>query len=144
MKHNATLRPDKCELGQPKVKWLGNIYPKDSILPDPKKCQIIKNWPFPKCTADVKSFLQTVQFNRKFLDGQSSKRSYPELTELLRALTKKNAWFIWNTESSAFKEIQKRLCYTTVLASWHKTPDETVRRLQPYWNPSNTCSSIWN
>ena len=35
---NITLRPDKCYLGKPEVKWFGNIYSKDGMSPDPDKC----------------------------------------------------------------------------------------------------------
>jgi len=67
-KKGLTLRPDKCKLGKPQVKWFGNVYSKDGMSPDPDKCKIIKEWPEPKSIADVKSFLQTVQFNSKFLE----------------------------------------------------------------------------
>ena len=38
-----TLRKDTCLLGQPKVKWFGNIYSKDGMSPDPEKCKVIKD-----------------------------------------------------------------------------------------------------
>ena len=75
-----TLRPDKCEIGMPEVKWFGNIFSKDGMSPDPEKCNIIKQWPRPKSAKEVKSFLQTVQFNAKFLGGNEGEESYPELT----------------------------------------------------------------
>ena len=109
-KKELTLRPDKCELGKPQVKWFGNVYSKDGMSPDPDKCKIIKEWPEPKLIADVKSFLQTIQFNSKFLAGREGEKSYPDLTEPLRLMTKKNARFVWGLkESSAFQEIKKRL-----------------------------------
>ena len=111
-----TLRPEKCHLGQPQVKWFGNIYSKDGVSPDPDKCSIIKNWPAPTSNAAVKSFLQTVQFNAKFLGGTPS---YPELTAPLRELTKKNSHFTWGPQQqSAFEEIKKRLCSDRVLVPY--------------------------
>ena len=95
------LRPDKCHLGQPQVKWFGYIFSKDGMSPDPEKCSIIKNWPAPKSSSEVKSFLETVQFNSKFLGGKPGELSYPELKEPLRALTRKNARFVWGTRESA-------------------------------------------
>ena len=82
-----TLRKEKCIFGQPQVKWFGNIYTKDGMSPDPEKCQIIYDWPEPQSCTAVKSFLQTIQFNAKFLHGEKGELSYPELTEPLRALT---------------------------------------------------------
>ena len=104
---NITLRPDKCYLGKPEVKWFGNIYSKDGMSPDPDKCEIIRNWPAPTCCSEVKSILLTVQFNVKFIGGETGEKSYPEVTEPLRALTKKNARFVWgHKEKCAFQEIQ--------------------------------------
>ena len=53
------------------------------MSPDPEKCKIIQNWPQPTSCAEVKSFLQTVQFNAKFLSGKGTDLSYPKLTEPL-------------------------------------------------------------
>ena len=76
------------------------------MSPDPEKCSITKNWPAPKSSTEMKSFLQTVQFNSKFLGGKLGELSYPEFTEPLRALTKK-ARFVWGTEeSAAFEELK--------------------------------------
>ena len=65
--NNITARPDECYLGKQEVKWFGNIYSREGMSPDPEKYAVIKNWPAPKSNKEVKSFLQTVQFNAKFL-----------------------------------------------------------------------------
>jgi hypothetical protein len=49
----------------------------------------------PNSGKEVKSFLQTVQFNAKFLGGSPGADSYPVVTEPLRSLTKKHAVFVW-------------------------------------------------
>ena len=78
-----TLHPDKCHQGQPQVKWFGYIFSKDGMSPDPEKYSIIKNWPAPKSSLEVKSFLQTFQSNSKFLGDKPDELSYPKLTEPL-------------------------------------------------------------
>lgn len=159
-----TLRPHKCHLGQPEVKWFGNIYSKQGISPDPEKCKIIKQWPAPKSNAEVKSFLQTVQFNAKFLRGGPGQKSYPELTEPLRALTKKYARFRWGQkEEDAFTELQERLCSERLLAPYDTSlklktrlyvdsspvgTQATVCQLhgidgEEYWRPVNHTSRAW-
>ena len=88
------------------------------MSPDPEKCAIIKNWPAPssckevKSFLEVKNFLQTIQFNAKFLGAEKAgEKTYPELTGPLRAMTKKNALFIWGpNEQSALQQIKDRLC----------------------------------
>ena len=118
--NDITLRPTKCHLGQREVKWFGNIYSKDGMSPDPEKCAIIKNWPAPVSCKEVKSFLQTVQFNAKFLGAEKpGEKTYPELTGPLRALTKKNARFVWgDKEQCSFQQIKDRLCSDRVLAAY--------------------------
>ena len=157
-----TLRPDKCCLGQQQVTWFGNVYSKEGMSPDPRKCEIIRNWPAPESTSDIKSFLQTVQFNAKFLGGEPGEKLYPELTEPLRVLTKKNARFIWgNKEQTCFNEIKNRLCSDRVLVPYdlsrntrlyvdsspvgtqatvaqsHEVNGETI------WRPVNHTSRAW-
>ena len=117
-RNGITVRPKKCHLGQPSVKWFGQIYSKKGVSPDPEKCRIIKNWPAPKNGSEVKSFLQTVQFNAKFMGGEAGESTYPELTAPLRNLTKKYARFRWGkTEEDAFEELKKRLCSDKVLVT---------------------------
>ena len=103
------------------------------MSPDPEKCDIIKNWPAPASCKEVKSFLQTVQFNAKFLGAEKvGEKTYPELTEPLRALTKKNARFVWGkNEQSSFQEIKDRLCSDRVLAAY-----DTERETRLYCDSS--------
>ena len=140
--NGITCRPDKCHLGQTEVTWFGNVYSKNGMSPDPEKCTVIGNWPAPKSCSEVKSFLQTVQFNAKFLGGEPGELSYPEITEPLRALTKKNAHFQWGPkEKRAFNTIKDRLCSSRVLVPYEA--DRKTRllcRLQPYWDPIHACS----
>ena len=116
---NLTLRLTKCFLGKPEVKWFGNIYSSKGMSPDPEKCMVIKNWPEPKSCAEVKSFLQTVQFHSKFLQGKPGEMSYPEITKPLRELTKKGSKFKWEKEQKhSFHTLKFRLCSDDVLAPY--------------------------
>ena len=91
--HGVTLRPDKCKLGRPEVKWFGHIFSKAGMSPDPEKCATIKDWPSPKSKKEVKSFLQTVQFNSKFLGSINGEgESYPDLTVPPQRLTQKTGF----------------------------------------------------
>ena len=107
------------QFGKPYIKWFGNIYSKDGMSPDPDRCKIIKQWHKPKSSAEVKSFLQTAQFNTKFLAGKYGDISYPELTKALRDLTKKNVRFHWGQEQEeAFQQIKNRLCSDDILVPY--------------------------
>ena len=103
-------------------KMVGNIYTKDGMSPDPEKCKIIKEWPLPKACNEVKSFLQTVQFNAKFLGGKVGQASYPEVTETLRILTRKNTQFFRRPDQAwAFQELKDRLCSDDVMVRYNTT-----------------------
>ena len=116
-----TLRSEKCSFGKPYVKWFGNIYSKDGMSPDPEKCKIIKQWPQPKSSAEVKSFLQTAQLNAKFLAGKHGDIPCPELTKSLRDLTKKNVRFHWRQEQEeAFQQVKDRLCSDDVFVPYNR------------------------
>ena len=51
-----TLCCEKCFLGQPEVRWFGNIYSKDEMSPNPEKCKVIREWPRTQSQADIKVF----------------------------------------------------------------------------------------
>ena len=160
--NGITLRPQKCYLGQTEVKWFGNIYSKEGMSPDPEKCKIIRNWPAPTNCSEVKSFLQTVQFNAKFLGGKPGESSYPDLTAPLRLMTKKNAHFRWGkVEQNSFEEIKNRLCSERVLVPYDTEKDTrlyvdsspigtqaTVTQAEiidseTLWRPVNHTSRAW-
>ena len=132
------------------------------MSPDPEKCKVIQDWPAPNSKSEVKSFLQTVQFNSKFLGGQAGEASYPELTEPLRAITKKYARFRWGErEESAFVEIKRRLISNRVLIPYDTSkPTRLYVDSSPvgtqaticqqheldgnlYWRPVNHTSRAW-
>jgi hypothetical protein len=66
-----TLRREKCHMGKAEVKWFGMIFSKEGMSPDPEKTAIIRTWPAPLTVRDVKSFLQTVQFNSAYLGAEA-------------------------------------------------------------------------
>ena len=127
-----TLRPEKCKLRKSEIKWFGYIFSEAGMSTDPDKCRVLKEWVRPESGKEVKSFLQTVQFNAKFLGGTDDQDSYPALTEPLRNLTKKNATFVWGTaQQRSFDEIKKRLCSERVM-----TPYDTERKTRMYVDSS--------
>ena len=101
-------------------------------------CAVIRKWPRPKSNAEVKSFLQTVQFNSKFMAGGPGELSFAELTTPLTALTKKNTRFIWGErEMPAFKEIKHCLCSDRVLV-----PYDTRLNTRLYVNSSHIGTQV--
>ena len=112
-----TLRREKCQLGRPEVKWFGMIFSEEGMVADPAKTEVIRRWPRPKTVKDVKSFLQTVQFNSVYMGAElPSEMNYPELTEPLRALTRRGRKFTWTElHQKHFDLIKERLCSDRVM-----------------------------
>jgi transposase InsO family protein len=80
----------KAEVLQDQVKILGHVVGVDGILPDPKKVEAIHNARPPKSKAEVRSFLGTVSYLRRFVPNFSS------MTTTINGLLKKGATFHWS------------------------------------------------
>ena len=60
------LRPEKCQLFQREVHYLGHVVNQHGIATDPAKISAAKDWKTPRCTQEVKSFLGFVGYYRRF------------------------------------------------------------------------------
>jgi hypothetical protein len=61
----------KSSFAQQEIKFLGHIVDKRGIRPDPKKIEAVQTWPVPKNVHDVRSFLDLVNYFRKFIEHYS-------------------------------------------------------------------------
>jgi hypothetical protein len=66
---NLYCSPKKTQLFRPEVKFLGHHISQDGIRSDNKKVAQVQDWPIPKSPRDVKKFLGTVQWMKKFIWG---------------------------------------------------------------------------
>ena len=120
-----TLRREKCHLGKSEVRWFGMIFSKEGMSPDPEKTAIIKNWPAPLTVRDVKSFLQTVQFDAAYLGAEEpGEMNYAELMAPLRELTRRQTKFTWTEKHQKhFEHIRERLVSDKVMVPFDPTRD---------------------
>ena len=51
------LKPSKCEFFKERISYLGHIVSKNGVETDPKKIQVILDWPRPQTVYHVRSFL---------------------------------------------------------------------------------------
>jgi hypothetical protein len=63
---NLKIEPDKREFLKTKLNYVGDVT-SEGVKPDPEKVKAIKNFPIPKNTTDVKSFLGLTGYHRKFI-----------------------------------------------------------------------------
>ncbi|CAG2249051.1 unnamed protein product [Mytilus edulis] len=95
------VSPKKCSLFQKQVSFLGHIVSSEGIATDPDKIACVKTWPLPKSMTDVRSFLGTCSYYRKFI------KSFAEIARPLHKLTEKNCTFDWTNEcNEAFEKLK--------------------------------------
>lgn len=58
------LKPSKCKLFQRSICYLGHVISKDGVSTDPEKIKAVQEWPVPKNSAEVQSFLGFIGFYR--------------------------------------------------------------------------------
>ncbi len=92
MNAGLKLKPEKCELFQTSVKFLGFTVCKEGVKPNDDKIECIKSWPVPKNLTEVRSFVQFCSYYRRFIRSFST-RAAP-LNGLMRAGQK----FHWDVE----------------------------------------------
>ena len=107
---NLKLKPAKCELFKTKVKYLGHIVSEEGVATDPEKVSAVRDWPTPGCTSQLRKFLGTVGYYRRFCPGLAT------VAKPLNALTKKGVAFIWTEEcQEAFEELKDLLVSSPIL-----------------------------
>lgn len=64
---NLKINLDKSEFLCKEVGFLGHIVTKDGVKPNPNKLNVVKNWPLPKNEKELRGFLGTVGYYRRFI-----------------------------------------------------------------------------
>ena len=108
---NLKLKPSKCKLFQPKVKFLGSVVSAKGIEPDPDKLSAISEWPVPVNLTEVRSFVGLASYYKRHVEG------FSDIAKPLSELTKKNQPFVWGPEQQrAFEKLKYCLTHYPVLA----------------------------
>ena len=88
-RENLYVKLSKCEFGKTSLNYLGHIVGGGELKIDPSKVEVIVNWPKPKSTTQVRSFLGATQYWRKFI------ANFSLIVAPLHALTRLNKVFQW-------------------------------------------------
>ena len=86
---NICLKPSKCHIVKFEVKYLGHIVSADGLSPNPGKIKAVKDFPIPKTTSQVRSFLGLATYYRRFI------QNFSKIVTPLNCLTSKNVKFHW-------------------------------------------------
>ena len=114
---NLKLSPQKCIFIQEKIGFLGHIVSGDGIETDPEKIKKIKNWPSPKDTDELRSFLAFAGYYRRFIKD-FSKVTRP-LADLLPPTPEKKGRrkkedLVWTEkEQKIFEELKRNFSFST-------------------------------
>lgn len=104
-------RKDKCCFGVSSVPFLGHVVSGKGLSVDPRKVELVQNWPPPKDIGQVRSFVGLVQYFKRFIKDMST------LLVPLTHLTKNNTPFYWSDDcQKSFEQIKTLLSTAPVLA----------------------------
>ena len=110
-KAGLKLKRKKCEFFKEKLDYLGYIVSRKGITPNKKKLESILDYPPPKNTKELSSFLGLASYYRKFINTFADK-AHP-----LTALTRKKAEWKWGEEQrDAFNCIKNCLTSRPILS----------------------------
>ena len=87
--HQLYAKFSKCEFWLDQVAFLGHVVSKDGIQVDPKKIEVVVEWPRPTTVIEIRSFLGLVGYYRRFM------KDFYKIAVPLTRLTQKNIKFIW-------------------------------------------------
>ena len=94
-KAGLKLKPEKCHMLQTNVVFLGHVVSSDGVKPDPNNIVKIAQWPTPKNAKQVKQFVATGSYYRRFV------KDFAKIAKPLHDLTKKEAEFVMEPTLSA-------------------------------------------
>ena len=101
---------EKCHFCKPQLKYLGYVVDAKGLRPDPEKVQAIVNIIPPQNVTEIRRFIGTASWYRRFVPNFSS------IIAPITRLTKKNIKWDWSPEcQSSFTSIKEALVTAPVL-----------------------------
>ena len=84
---------------------------RDGIRPDPSKINAVEEFPIPRCSKDVRSFLGLANYYRRFI------KNFAAIASPFNKLTRKHVHFLWDSECDiAFSTLKSALISAPILA----------------------------
>lgn len=119
--YGVLINTSKCHFGQPKITFLGFSVSSEGISPLESKTQAILDFPTPKNTKELRRFLGTLNFYRRFIP-EAAKKQAP-LNSLLVGMQGKTSKPINLTSEQveAFENCKSSISHATLLV--HPDPD---------------------
>ena len=104
------LKPQKCQMFQREVVFLGHVVSGEGVRPSPTNIAKILSWPKPKIAKQVKQPVAMGSYYRRYV------RDFANLVRPMVKLTKKGKKFLW-TEicDRSFEQMKKALLSADVM-----------------------------
>lgn len=110
-KSKLFAKESKCEFFRTEVEFLGHHVGRDGVRMMEDKIKAVGEWPAPKNARDVRAFLGTAGYYRKFI------RDFSRIAAPLTELTKGSVKFDWASQhQTAFTELKTAMQTAPVLA----------------------------
>ena len=104
------LKPKKCKLFAKEINYLGHVISAGGIAVSSEKISAVSDWPVPEIVTDVRSFLGTASYYRRFV------KDFATIAAPLHSLTHQGKKFLWTADCQrAFDRLKEALCTTPVL-----------------------------
>ena len=108
---NLKLNPKKCFLFQEKCTFLGHTVSADGTTCEKGKVEAVQSWPEPNSVKEVRSFLGTCSYYRKYIP------QFADIAAPLTNLTRKSAKFVWTLAcQEAFDKLKETLTSAPILS----------------------------
>ncbi|CAH8564643.1 unnamed protein product [Dicrocoelium dendriticum] len=110
--HGVTVNPDKCELGQSSIDFLGHRISASGIEALPDKIQALKDYPAPSSFKQLRRFLGLVNYYRRFIPNCAS--IVQPMTDLLRG--KQRSFHFADDAKLSFEKLKDAISNIALLA----------------------------
>src|SRR2546423_15468388 len=90
-KAKLKINPDKCHFGAQEIQFLGHVIGINGIKPDSAKVEKVKNFPQPRNTTELRSFVGLISYYQRFIqDFSKILKPLFELTKRINHMNGKN------------------------------------------------------
>ena len=90
--HSLYAKRTKCCFGVKQVEYLGHLISKEGVTTDPKKVEVVVQWPTPMSIKQLRGFLGLAGYYRRFV------KDFGKIASPLTTLLKNEGGFQWNEQ----------------------------------------------
>ena len=122
---NISIKATKLKLGMKKVEYVGREISKEGITMSSKKIRGVTDFPMPRRTTELRSFLGLLNYFRDHVPNHSN--DVAPLQKMIKHASTKQTLLQWTDEAAdAFYEIKQRIAESPLLYFIHDTAPITL------------------